>query len=192
MPEQSLIIVESPTKARTIGRFLGSQFEVASSYGHVRDLPKSKLGVDVAHDFAPQYVQSPRAKKAINELKTKAKNAAVIYLATDEDSEGEAIAWHLSAILDKTSAPLKRIAFHEITEHAVRDALSHPRTLDISLVNAQQARRVLDRLVGYELFPFLWKKVARGLSAGRGQSGAVRLIAGRGGGGDIFKKDGYL
>jgi len=179
MPEQSLIIVESPTKARTIGRFLGSQFEVASSYGHVRDLPKSKLGVDVAHDFAPQYVQSPRAKKAINELKTKAKNAAVIYLATDEDREGEAIAWHLSAILDKTSAPLKRIAFHEITEHAVRDALSHPRTLDISLVNAQQARRVLDRLVGYELSPFLWKKVARGLSAGRVQSAAVRLIVER-------------
>src|SRR3989339_959192 len=179
MPETNLIIVESPTKARTIGRFLGSEFAVTSSYGHVRDLPKSKLGVDVEHDFTPQYIEPPRAKKAISELKAQAKKASIIYLATDEDREGEAIAWHLSHILNKTSAPLKRIAFHEITEHAVRQALESPRELDISLINAQQARRVLDRLVGYELSPFLWKKVARGLSAGRVQSAAVRLIVER-------------
>lgn len=179
MPEKNLIIVESPTKARTIGRFLGSEFDVTSSYGHVRDLPKSKLGVDVEHDFEPQYIEPPRAKKAITELKTKAKKATNIYLATDEDREGEAIAWHLSHVLNKVSVPLKRIAFHEITESAVKQALGSPRELDISLVNAQQARRVLDRLVGYELSPFLWKKVARGLSAGRVQSAAVRLIVER-------------
>lgn len=179
MPERSLIIVESPTKAKTIGRFLGDKFEVASSYGHVRDLPKSKLGVDVDNNFEPKYIEPPRAKKAINELKTKAKNVSTIYLATDEDREGEAIAWHLSYILKKLSVPMKRIAFHEITESAVRQALSSPRELDISLVDAQQARRILDRLVGYELSPFLWKKVARGLSAGRVQSAAVRLIVER-------------
>ncbi len=179
MAEKKLIIVESPTKARTIGRFLGSEFDVTSSYGHVRDLPKSKLGVDVEHDFTPQYIEPPRAKKAITELKSKAKKAGQIYLATDEDREGEAIAWHLSHVLNKVSVPIKRIAFHEITESAVKEALQSPRELDISLINAQQARRVLDRLVGYELSPFLWKKVARGLSAGRVQSAAVRLIVER-------------
>lgn len=179
MSDKNLIIVESPTKAKTLGRFLGSEFIVASSYGHVRDLPKSKLGVDVAHDFQPQYIEPPRAKKAIAQLKSLAQKAAVIYLATDEDREGEAIAWHLSCILQKIKAPLKRIAFHEITEQAVREALQNPRQLDLALVNAQQARRILDRLVGYELSPFLWKKVARGLSAGRVQSAAVRLIVER-------------
>ncbi|MDZ4230021.1 MAG: type I DNA topoisomerase, partial [Candidatus Veblenbacteria bacterium] len=166
-------------KARTIGRFLGAEFEVTSSMGHVRDLPKSKLGVDVEHDFEPQYIEPPRAKKAIAELKAKAKTADTLYLATDEDREGEAIAWHLAQLLGQRSLSIKRIAFHEITEHAVRQALEHPREIDLSLVNAQQARRVLDRLVGYELSPFLWKKVARGLSAGRVQSAAVRLIVER-------------
>lgn len=179
MPKSSLIIVESPTKAKTIGRFLGSEYEVTSSYGHVRDLPKSKLGVDVDNDFEPKYIEPPRAKKTINELKAKAKGVDIIYLATDEDREGEAIAWHLSHILKKADVPMKRIAFHEITEHAVRQALEKPRELDASLIDAQQARRILDRLVGYELSPFLWKKVARGLSAGRVQSAAVRLIVER-------------
>lgn len=179
MSQRALIIVESPTKAKTIARFLGDKYDVASSYGHVRDLPKSKLGVDVEHNFEPQYIEPLRAKKAIKELRNKAKNAQVIYLATDEDREGEAIAWHLAEILKKSAAPLKRITFHEITEHAVNEALARPREIDQALVNAQQARRVLDRLVGYELSPFLWKKVARGLSAGRVQSAAVRLIVER-------------
>lgn len=179
MSETNLIIVESPTKAKTIGRFLGSEFIVTSSMGHVRDLPKSKLGVDVEHDFEPKYIEPLRVKKTIKELKTLAKKATAIYLATDEDREGEAIAWHLSYILNKVDVPMKRIAFHEITESAVKKALESPRELDMTLVNAQQARRVLDRLVGYELSPFLWKKVARGLSAGRVQSAAVRLIVER-------------
>ncbi len=179
MPEKKLIIVESPTKAKTISRFLDNDFEVLSSYGHVRDLPKSKLGVDVENNFTPQYIEPTRAKKNIAMLKSQAKKADIIYLATDEDREGEAIAWHLAHILNKVSAPLKRIAFHEITENAVKQALATPREIDIFLVNAQQARRILDRLVGYELSPFLWKKVARGLSAGRVQSAAVRLIVER-------------
>ncbi len=179
MPKHNLVIVESPTKAKTIGRFLGSDFQVTSSYGHVRDLPKSKLGVDVDKDFAPTYVVPVKAKKVVAELKAAAKKAQTIYLATDEDREGEAISWHLVELLEPAPDKVKRITFHEITESAITEALQNPRALDHHLVDAQQARRVLDRLVGYELSPFLWKKVAKGLSAGRVQSVAVRLIVER-------------
>ena len=180
-----LVIVESPTKARTISKFLGKNFHVESSFGHVRDLPKSKLGVDVENNFEPQYIIPVKARKNLNLLKKEAKKAEQIILATDEDREGEAIAWHLAQALDlgardkEQGANVERIVFHEITEKAIKDALAHPREIDIDLVNAQQARRILDRLVGYKLSPFLWQKVARGLSAGRVQSVAVRLIADR-------------
>ncbi len=176
---KNLVIVESPTKAKTIGRFLGADFKVMSSFGHVRDLPKSKLGVDVEHDFAPTYVVPVKAKAVVAELKTAAQKAKVIYFATDEDREGEAISWHLIELLETPPDKVKRIAFHEITEEAIRHALEHPRAIDKKLVDAQQARRVLDRLVGYELSPFLWQKVVKGISAGRVQSVAVRLIVER-------------
>src|SRR3989344_3835768 len=163
MNHKSLIIVESPTKSRTISKFLGNEYVVRSSYGHVRDLPKSKLGVDTAHGFKPQYVIPPKAKKVIAELEEEAKKADEVILASDEDREGEAISWHLAEALgleaksEKRKA--KRIVFHEITKSAIQDALKHPRELDMNLVDAQQARRGLDRLVGYELSPFLWKKI---------------------------------
>ncbi len=173
---KNLVIVESPTKAKTIGRFLGSEYKVVSSFGHVRDLPKSKLGVDVEHNFEPQYLVPVKAKKVVAELKDLAKGAKEVYLATDEDREGEAIAWHLAALLKLKTGKVKRIAFHEITETAIKEAITKPRELDQHMVDAQQARRILDRLVGYELSPFLWKKVAKGLSAGRVQSAVVRLI----------------
>src|SRR3989338_2029671 len=173
----NLVIVESPTKARTISKFLGKGFKVESSFGHVRDLPKSKLGVDVENNFEPQYIIPVKARKNLNLLKKEAEKAEQVILATDEDREGEAIAWHLAQALEAPS-PM-RIVFHEITEKAIENALMHPREIDIDLVNAQQARRILDRLVGYKLSPFLWQKVARGLSAGRVQSVAVRLIADR-------------
>lgn len=173
-----LVIVESPTKAKTISRFLGTGYSVESSFGHVRDLPKSKIGVDVEKDFKPSYVIPTKARKRVNELKKLAEKADEIYLATDEDREGEAIAWHLEHIL-KPKVPVKRIAFHEITKEALDDAMEHPRGIAPHLVDAQQARRVLDRLVGYELSPFLWRKVYRGLSAGRVQSVVVRLIVER-------------
>ena len=181
-----LIIVESPTKAKTISRFVGKEFAVESSYGHIRDLPKSKIGIDVAHDFAPQYMIPKKAEPVVQNLKKLAKKADRVILATDEDREGEAIAWHLVSALEldgngKKSAakPYERIAFHEITKSAILEALEHPRTLDLNLVDAQQARRVLDRLVGYELSPFLWRKIRYGLSAGRVQSVAVRLVVER-------------
>ncbi|MDP2586207.1 MAG: type I DNA topoisomerase [Candidatus Komeilibacteria bacterium] len=173
-----LIIVESPTKARTISRFLGKGYTVESSYGHVRDLPKSKMGVDIEHDFTPGYIIPVKAKKRVTELKKLAKKAKTIYYATDEDREGEAIAWHLDFVFGSPKNT-HRIAFHEITKTAIDEALKNPREIKVDLVNAQQARRILDRLVGYELSPFLWKKVARGLSAGRVQSVAVRLIVER-------------
>ncbi|MBI4049449.1 MAG: type I DNA topoisomerase [Candidatus Doudnabacteria bacterium] len=183
---KSLVIVESPTKAKTISRFLNNQYEVQASFGHIRDLPTSKMGVDIEHNFEPSYVIPPKAKKKIAELKKLASDASEIILATDEDREGEAIAWHLVQALDlqntKYQIPntkYKRIAFHEITKSAIDEALKNPRELDLHLVDAQQARRILDRLVGYELSPFLWKKVKRGLSAGRVQSVAVRLIVER-------------
>ena len=172
-----LIIVESPTKSRTIKSFLGKEYEVLSSFGHIRDLPKGKLGIDVEHDFAPTYVVPMKARKVVKSLKASAKKADEIILATDEDREGEAIAFHLKKVLDLKDP--KRIVFHEITKSALQESLEHPRAIDANLVNAQQARRVLDRLVGYKLSPFLWKKVARGLSAGRVQSVALRLVADR-------------
>ncbi|MEK7519917.1 MAG: type I DNA topoisomerase [Patescibacteria group bacterium] len=177
----ALVIVESPTKAKTITRFLGDGYVVLSSYGHVRDLPKSKIGIDVEHNFAPHYIVPLKAKPRVKELKIAAKKAGRIILATDEDREGEAIAWHLTEALglSETKQPTERIVFHEITQKAIEEALAHPRAIDTRLVNAQQARRVLDRLVGYELSPFLWRKLMRGLSAGRVQSAAVRLIVGR-------------
>jgi DNA topoisomerase-1 len=177
-----LIIVESPTKAKTIGKFVGKDFVVESSYGHIRDLPKSKIGIDVAHDFAPQYMIPKKAEPVVANLRALAKKADRVILATDEDREGEAIAWHLISALEldgKKAKPYERIAFHEITKSAILEALEHPRKLDINLVNAQQARRVLDRLVGYELSPFLWRKIRYGLSAGRVQSVAVRLVVER-------------
>ena len=176
---QNLVIVESPTKAKTISKFLGKDFKIESSFGHVRDLPKSSMGIDIEHDFAPKYVIPPKARDQVNKLKELAKKAGMIYFATDEDREGEAIAWHLSKLLKPKKNQSKRVAFHEITKKAVMDAIEHPRTIDLNMVDAQQARRVLDRLVGYNLSPFLWKKVARGLSAGRVQSVAVRLIVER-------------
>lgn len=172
-----LIIVESPTKARTISQFLGNDYVVESSYGHVRDLPIRSLSVDVENNFQPKYVILPKAKKRVAELKSEAKKSEKIILATDEDREGEAISWHLVSALElNKKIPYERIVFHEITKTAIDNALKNPRAIDISLVDAQQARRVLDRLVGYKLSPFLWKKVAKGLSAGRVQSVAVRLI----------------
>ncbi len=187
--KKTLVIVESPTKAKTIGGFLGSAYDVESSYGHIRDLPKSKIGIDVAHDFAPTYVIPPKAKDVIAALTKKAEGAAEVILATDEDREGEAISWHLAQALGLSNddelrngnggSPIKRIVFHEITKSAIEDALAHPRGLDLNLVDAQQARRILDRLVGYELSPFLWRKVRYGLSAGRVQSVAVRLVVER-------------
>jgi DNA topoisomerase-1 len=174
----SLIVVESPTKARTISKFLGNGYLVRSSFGHVRDLPKSSLGVDVEHDFKPKYVVPPKAKKVIAELKDAAEKSDDVILATDEDREGEAIAWHLAEALNLPEDS-KRIVFHEITKSAIQEALNNPRGLDMNLVDAQQARRVLDRLVGYELSPFLWQKIRYGLSAGRVQSVALRLVVER-------------
>jgi DNA topoisomerase-1 len=186
-----LIIVESPTKAKTISKFLGSEFIVRSSFGHVRDLPKSKLGVDTAKKFKPTYVIPPKAKKAVEELQDAMKHADSVILASDEDREGEAIAWHLAQALDLDLKTSKRIVFHEITKTAIQEALKHPRTIDMNLVDAQQARRVLDRLVGYELSPFLWRKIRFGLSAGRVQSVAVRIVVEREREIQKFKKEEY-
>lgn len=181
-----LIIVESPTKARTISSFVPGDFKVLSSYGHIRDLPKSSLGIDENKNFEPKYVIPTRARKNVNALRKEAEEADKIILATDEDREGEAIAWHLSQALglekpnSKNQIPkTERIVFHEITKRAIEEALKSPREIDLKLVDAQQARRILDRLVGYKLSPFLWKKIYRGLSAGRVQSVAVRLIVER-------------
>ncbi len=177
--KKNLVIVESPAKAKTIQRFLGSDFSVISSYGHIRDLPKSKMGVDVEKDFTPQYVIPMHARKRVTAIKKATAKAENLYFATDEDREGEAIAWHLVQILKPSPEKIKRITFDEITEKAIQSALKNPREIDQDLVDAQQARRILDRLVGYELSPFLWKKIRRGLSAGRVQSVAVRLIVER-------------
>ncbi len=179
----NLVIVESPTKAKTITKFLGSGYKVESSFGHVRDLPKSEMGVDIANNFEPKYIIPTLARKKVSNLKKFAEKADKIILASDEDREGEAIAWHIVKALglDKKTSKKKieRIVFHEITKEAINKALKTPRDIDMRLVDAQQARRVLDRLVGYELSPFLWKKVAKGLSAGRVQSVAMRLIVER-------------
>ena len=186
-----LLIVESPTKARTINKFLGKEYNVISSYGHIRDLPKKEMGVDFEHNFTPTYEVPADKKKRVTELKKAAKAADEIYLATDEDREGEAIAWHIAEILKLDPKKAKRIAFHEITKHAIEEALSKPSTLSMHLVDAQQTRRILDRIVGYEMSPFLWKKVRRGLSAGRVQSVATRLIVERERERQAFKEDEY-
>ena len=175
---KNLVIVESPAKARTLKRFLGTDYELASTFGHIRDLPKKELGVDIEHNFEPKYEVSPDKQKAASELK-KAAKGKVVWLASDEDREGEAIAWHVCQILGIDPVKTNRIVFHEITKPAITTAITKPRTIDIKLVHAQQARRVLDRIVGYELSPILWKKVRAGLSAGRVQSVAVRLIVER-------------
>ncbi len=178
MAKRNVVIVESPAKARTIARFLGDDFEVKSSYGHIRDLPKKDFGVDIARDFEPTYEINPDKAKVARELKAAAKGKTV-WLASDEDREGEAIAWHVCLVLGLEPAKARRIVFHEITEPAITAAIQKPRAIDAKLVDAQQARRVLDRLVGYELSPILWKKIRAGLSAGRVQSVAVRLIVER-------------
>ena len=174
-----LVIVESPAKAKTIRKYLGDGYEVTASMGHIRDLPASQLGIDVEHGYAPQYISIKGKEKIIKELKSEAKKADQVYLATDPDREGEAISWHLAHILGLDVAEPNRVTFGEITKKGVTDGMAHPRTIDMDLFNAQQARRVLDRLVGYKLSPFLWRKVRRGLSAGRVQSVAVRLIVDR-------------
>ncbi len=176
---KNLVIVESPAKAKTIEKFLGKDFKVASSFGHIVDLPSKELGVDVDGDFSPKYVIPSDKKKLVKELKTLASKAEMVWLASDEDREGEAIAWHLFESLALTEEKTKRIVFHEITKSAILRAIENPRTIDYNLVNAQQARRVLDRLVGYEMSPVLWRKVKGGLSAGRVQSVSVRLIVER-------------
>lgn len=176
---KNLVIVESPAKAKTIEKFLGKDFKVSSSFGHIADLPSKELGVDVAGNFTPKYIVSSDKKKLVAELKALSKNADMVWLASDEDREGEAIAWHLAEELKLDKNKTKRIVFHEITKTAILKAIENPRQIDYNLVNAQQARRVLDRLVGYELSPVLWKKVKGGLSAGRVQSVAVRLIVER-------------
>ncbi len=174
-----LIIVESPAKANTIKKFLGGNTKVVASMGHIRDLPKSKLGINIENNFEPEYINIRGKGDLIKELKKDAKNAKKVYLATDPDREGEAIAWHLSKILEEDKNKITRVTFNEITKTAVQKAIKEPRDIDINLVDAQQARRVLDRIVGYKISPVLWKKVRRGLSAGRVQSVAVKLIVDR-------------
>ncbi len=201
MAKKDLIIVESPTKAKTISRFLGKDYVVEASFGHVRDLPKSKLSIDVEHDFEPKYTIPVKSRDTVKKLRDLAKNASSIILATDEDREGEAIAWHLVQALDlgdeeqiakgTEDKRIKRIVFHEITKTAIDHALEKPRDIDLNLVDAQQARRVLDRLVGYELSPFLWHKIRYGLSAGRVQSVATRLIVEREREIEKFKQEEY-
>jgi len=176
---KTLVIVESPAKATTIEKYLGKGHKVVSSFGHIRDLPKSKMGIDIDNNYEPGYITPKDKSKVARELKAEAKNATEVILATDEDREGEAIAWHVAHLLELDPAKTKRIVFHEITEEAIKSAIANPRTIKTNLVDAQQARRILDRLVGYELSPMLWKKVRRGLSAGRVQSVAVRLVAER-------------
>jgi DNA topoisomerase-1 len=174
-----LVIVESPAKAKTIQKYLGTGYEVIASMGHVRDLPKSKMGVDKDNDFKPQYTDMKGKEDVIRELKKRAKKCDKVYLATDPDREGEAISWHIAQMLKLDMNDNNRVAFNEITKTGVKNGMSNPHKIDVDLVNAQQARRILDRLVGYELSPFLWKKVKRGLSAGRVQSVAVRLVVDR-------------
>jgi DNA topoisomerase-1 len=188
---KSLVIVESPTKAKTINKFLDADISVLSSYGHVRDLPKSTLGIEPENDFEIKYVIPTKARKNVNLLKKEVAKADTVYVATDPDREGEAIAWHLIQVLDLKEGQYKRISFHEITKTAIEEAFKNPTELDINLVDAQQTRRALDRIVGYKLSPFLWKKVARRLSAGRVQSVAVRLIVKREEEIKSFKPDEY-
>ena len=174
-----LVIVESPHKAKTVKRYLGSNYEVVASMGHLRDLPKSKLGVDIDHNFEPQYINIKDKESLIKDIKKKAKAADHVYLAGDPDREGEAISWHLAKLLGLDLNDKNRVAFNEITASGIKAGMANPRTIDLNLVNAQQARRILDRIVGYKLSPFLWRKIRRGLSAGRVQSVAVKMICDR-------------
>ncbi len=176
---KNLVIVESPTKSKTIEKFLGKNYTVRASMGHLRDLPKSIFGVDIENDFEPKYINIRGKGDLIKELKTLAKKADKVFLATDPDREGEAISWHLAHILDIEPTQKCRIEFHEITSGAVKDALKNPRPIDLDKVDAQQARRIIDRIVGYKLSPLLWRKIRKGLSAGRVQSVAVKIIADR-------------
>ncbi|TET17113.1 MAG: type I DNA topoisomerase [Dehalococcoidia bacterium] len=176
---KNLVIVESPAKARTLSKILGRGYSLKASMGHVRDLPKSRLGVDIENSFAPKYVVPKGKRKIVLELKEAAKTASTVYLATDPDREGEAISWHLAEVTKSNRMPYRRVVFHEITKEAIEHAFKHPRSIDMQLVNAQQARRILDRLVGYKISPLLWRKVRRGLSAGRVQSVALRIIVDR-------------
>ena len=178
--KDKLVIVESPAKARTLSKILGHGYNLKASLGHIRDLPKSQIGVDIENNFTPKYVIPTDKKKLVTELKAAVAEASSIFLATDPDREGEAISWHLSEVINgKNEIPSHRVVFHEITEEAIKEAFKHPREIDLQLVDAQQARRVLDRLVGYKISPLLWRKVKRGLSAGRVQSVAVRIIVDR-------------
>ena len=172
---KNLVIVESPTKARSIGKMLGSNYKVKATVGHLRDLPKSKFGVDIENNFEPEYIKVRGRAKTINELKKEADKADKVYLATDPDREGEAISWHLEYLLGLDPNEKNRVEFHEITKENVKEAIKNPRKIDKSLVDAQQARRVMDRIVGYEISPILWKRVKSGLSAGRVQSVALML-----------------
>ena len=174
-----LVIVESPAKAKTIQKYLGKDYDVVASMGHIRDLPKSRLGVDVEHNFEPHYIAIKGKEEIIRNLKAKAKKSDHIYLATDPDREGEAISWHLAHLLKIPTDDENRVTFNEITKSGVQSGMEHPRKIDQDLVDAQQARRILDRIVGYKISPFLWKKIKSGLSAGRVQSVAVRLIVDR-------------
>src|SRR4030042_351509 len=176
---KSLVIVESPAKAKTINKYLGPDFEVKSSMGHIRDLPSKNFGVDIENNFEPTYEITPGRQRTVNTLKTAAKKCHDLYLATDLDREGEAIAWHLAQILGVPEERTYRVIFNAITKSAIKQAFEKPGKIDIDKVMAQQARRILDRIVGYEISPLLWKKVARGLSAGRVQSVAVKIIVGR-------------
>ncbi|HEU4902481.1 MAG TPA: DNA topoisomerase, partial [Flavisolibacter sp.] len=180
MPK-NLLIVESPAKAKTIEKILGPDFEVKSCFGHIRDLKKDDMGIDIRNNYRPTYIVPEEKQKVVSELKSLAKKSKEVWLATDEDREGEAISWHLCEVLGLDPEKTKRIVFHEITKPAIKSAVEHPRTVDMNLVNAQQARRVLDRIVGFELSPVLWRKISvkNNLSAGRVQSVAVRLIAER-------------
>ena len=177
--KKNLVIVESPAKARTLSKFLGRDYALKASRGHVRDLPKSQLGVNIEKSFAPKYVVPREKRKVVVELKQAAKTASTVYLATDPDREGEAISWHLARVTKSNRKPYRRVIFHEITKEAIGRAFAHPRSINMQLVNAQQARRVLDRLVGYKISPLLWRNVRRGLSAGRVQSVALRIIVDR-------------
>src|SRR5882724_6373670 len=178
---KNLLIVESPAKAKTIENILGADFEVKSCYGHIRDLEKGDMGIDLNNKYKPRYIVPEDKEKVVKELKSIAKKSGEVWLATDEDREGEAISWHLCEVLGLDPKTTKRIVFHEITKPAIESAVRNPRTVDMNLVNAQQARRILDRIVGFELSPVLWRKMSmkNNLSAGRVQSVAVRLIAER-------------
>ncbi|MDP9380158.1 MAG: toprim domain-containing protein, partial [Chloroflexota bacterium] len=178
MPKK-LVIVESPAKAKTIGKYLGAGYTVKASMGHVRDLPQKGLGVDVEGGFKPEYQVSPEKGKTVTQLRKAVREADEVLLATDPDREGEAIAWHIAAATGAPKSKIGRVTFHEITANAVRAAVASPRQIDMHLVDAQQARRVLDRLVGYKISPVLWDKVKRGTSAGRVQSVALRLVVER-------------